>query len=61
MAKGFHQQPIIDYDETYTPVINPTTVHTVLSIAISASWSVQQIDIQNAFLHGKLSENVYMI
>jgi hypothetical protein len=35
VAKGFHQQPGIDYDETYNPVIKPTMVHTVLSIAIS--------------------------
>jgi hypothetical protein len=60
VAKGFHQQPGIDYDETYSLVIKPTMVRTVLSIAISAGWSVQQIDIQNAFLHGKLSEDVYM-
>jgi hypothetical protein len=60
VAKGFHQQPGIDYDETYSPVIKPTTVRTVLSIAISAGWSVQQIDIQNAFLHGTLSEDVFM-
>ena len=60
MAKGFHQQPGIDYDETYSPVIKPTTVRTVLSLAISAGWSVQQIDIQNAFLHGNLSEDVFM-
>jgi hypothetical protein len=58
VAKGFHQQPGIDYDETYSPVIKPTAVRTVLSIAISAGWSVQQINIQNAFLHGKLSEDV---
>ena len=60
VAKGFHQQPGIDYDETYSPVIKPTTVRTVLSLAISAGWSVQQIDIQNAFLHGNLSEDVFM-
>ena len=61
MAKGFHQQPGIDYDETYSPVIKPITVRTVLSIAISASWAIQQIDIQNAFLHEKLSKDVFMI
>uniref|UniRef100_A0A2N9H7S4 Uncharacterized protein n=1 Tax=Fagus sylvatica TaxID=28930 RepID=A0A2N9H7S4_FAGSY len=38
------------------PVIKPTTVRTVLSIAISSGWSLRQIDIQNAFLHGTLSE-----
>uniref|UniRef100_A0A2N9F635 Reverse transcriptase Ty1/copia-type domain-containing protein n=1 Tax=Fagus sylvatica TaxID=28930 RepID=A0A2N9F635_FAGSY len=37
VAKGFHQQPGIDYHETYSPVIKPTTVRTVLSLAISAA------------------------
>uniref|UniRef100_A0A2N9G3J2 CCHC-type domain-containing protein n=1 Tax=Fagus sylvatica TaxID=28930 RepID=A0A2N9G3J2_FAGSY len=60
VAKGFHQQSGVDYDETYSPVIKPTTVRTVLSIAISSGWSLRQIDIQNAFLHGTLSEEVFM-
>uniref|UniRef100_A0A2N9IMK5 Reverse transcriptase Ty1/copia-type domain-containing protein n=1 Tax=Fagus sylvatica TaxID=28930 RepID=A0A2N9IMK5_FAGSY len=60
VAKGFHQQAGIDYGETYSPVIKPTTVRAILSIAISAGWSIRQIDIQNAFLHGQLSEDVFM-
>jgi len=35
VAKGFHQQPGIDFGETYSPVIKPTTVRLVLSIAFS--------------------------
>jgi hypothetical protein len=60
VAKGFHQQFGVDYDETYNPVIKPTTVHTVLSLAISSGCCLRQIDIQNAFLHGNLSEEVFM-
>jgi hypothetical protein len=60
VAKGFHQLAGIDYDETYSLVIKPTTVRIVLSLAISSGWPIHQIDIQNAFLHGNLSEHVYM-
>jgi hypothetical protein len=60
VAKGFHQQFGVDYDETYSPVIKPTTVRTVLSLAISSGWCLRQIDIQNAFLHGNLSKEVFM-
>uniref|UniRef100_A0A2N9J5N8 Reverse transcriptase Ty1/copia-type domain-containing protein n=1 Tax=Fagus sylvatica TaxID=28930 RepID=A0A2N9J5N8_FAGSY len=60
VAKGFHQLFGVDYDETYSPVIKPTMVRIVLSIALSSGWSFRQIDIQNAFLHGNLSEEVFM-
>jgi hypothetical protein len=60
VAKGFHQQPEIDYHETYSPVIKPTMVRIVLSLTISAGWSIHQIDIQNAFLHGHLFEEVFL-
>jgi hypothetical protein len=61
VAKGFHQQAGVDYGETYSPVVKPTTVRTVLSLAYSAGWPMKQIDIQNAFLHGFLSEDVFMV
>jgi hypothetical protein len=60
VAKGFHQQFGVNYEETYSPIIKPTTVRTVLSIAISAGWKIHQIDIQNAFLQGTLSEEDFM-
>ena len=60
VAKGFHQLPGIDFEETYSPVIKPTTVKTVLSIAVSRGWVLRQFDVQNAFLHGHLFEDVYM-
>jgi hypothetical protein len=61
VAKGFHQQAGVDFGETYSPVVKPTTIRTVLSLAFLAGWSLKQIDIQNAFLHGFLSEDVYMV
>jgi histone deacetylase 1/2 len=59
-AKGFHQQERFDFSETFSPMVKPTTLRFVLSLAISHGWHLRQIDVQNAFLHGYLHEDVYM-
>ncbi|KAJ0579128.1 putative RNA-directed DNA polymerase [Helianthus annuus] len=60
VAKGFRQQSGVDYHETFSPVVKPVTIRTVLSLAVSNNWPVKQLDAQNAFLHGDLEETVYM-
>ncbi|KAJ9566206.1 hypothetical protein OSB04_002172 [Centaurea solstitialis] len=60
VGDGRSQQVGIDCIETFSPVVKPATIRTVLSIAISKSWPIHQLDVKNAFLHSRLNETVYM-
>jgi histone deacetylase 1/2 len=57
VAKGYKQRYGIDYEDTLS---QPATIRVVLSLAVSQGWSLRQLDVSNAFLHGHLEEVVYM-
>nr|GEY62947.1 ribonuclease H-like domain-containing protein [Tanacetum cinerariifolium] len=54
------QQQGIDCDETFSLVVKPATIRTVLSLSVSREWPIHQLDVKNTFLHGHLTGTVYM-
>jgi hypothetical protein len=56
---GFTRRPGVDYDETFSPVVKPATIRTLLAIAASHDWPIQQLDMKNAFLHDTFSQTIF--
>ncbi|KAJ9538735.1 hypothetical protein OSB04_031468 [Centaurea solstitialis] len=60
VAQGYRQEKGIDYDETFAPVARLEAIRLFLAFAAHMNFKVYQMDIKNAFLNGKINEEVYV-
>ena len=59
--KGYAQTHGVNYEETFVPVANMTTIRTIIALATAKGWHLHQVDVKNAFLQGELEEEVFII
>lgn len=60
VTKGYMQKFTFDYKETYAPAARLSTMRIFLTVINQKSLKVHQMDVKFAFLHGSLTENVYI-
>ena len=60
VAQGFTQREGVDYEDTFAPVANFTTIRTLLALATAQDLELEQMDVTTAFLHGELAEELYL-
>lgn len=60
VAQGYNQLEGVDYHETFSLVAKLTTLPIFITVTTYHLWPIIQLDVSNAFLHGQVSEHVYM-
>ncbi|GJS27258.1 retrovirus-related pol polyprotein from transposon TNT 1-94 [Tanacetum coccineum] len=60
VVRGYRQEKGIDFEESFAPVARMEAIRIFLAYAAHKAFTVFQMDVKNAFLHGTLKEDVYV-
>ena len=60
VAQGFSQRPGIDYEETYSPVMDAITFRFLMSLAANQNLEMRLMDVVTPYLYESLDTDIYM-
>ena len=60
VAQGFSQSPGVDYEETYSPVMDAITLRYLISFTVHEQLGMHLMDVVTAYLYGSLDNEIYM-
>nr|GFD29987.1 retrovirus-related Pol polyprotein from transposon TNT 1-94 [Tanacetum cinerariifolium] len=60
VAKGYQQEEGIDFEKSFAPVARIEAIHIFIANDASKNMTIYQMDVNTAFLNGKLKEEVYV-
>nr|GEV80755.1 retrovirus-related Pol polyprotein from transposon TNT 1-94 [Tanacetum cinerariifolium] len=60
VARGYHQEEGIDFEESFAPVARFEAIRIFLAYAAHKNMVVYQMDVKTVFLNGNLREEVYV-
>ena len=60
VAQGFSQRPGIDYEVTYSPVMDTITFCYLISLSVFNNLDMYLMDVVTAYLYGSLDNDIYM-
>nr|GEU58032.1 hypothetical protein [Tanacetum cinerariifolium] len=60
VVRGYRQEEGIDFEESFAPVARMEAIRIFLAYATHKGFTVYQMDMKTAFLHGSLKEDVYV-
>ena len=60
VAQGSLQRPGIDFEETYSPVMDACTFRYLISLVAKEELDIHLMDVVTAYLYGSLDNEIYM-
>ena len=60
VAQSFSQRPGIDYEETYSPVMDAITFHFLISLVVLEELDMRLMDVITAYLYKSIDSDIHM-